>query len=148
MSKFSFKPSVYGTGKKPFEKVIKCKGGLPKEFEIGSEVIGSNGNSKSPRYKVVAINWYETTDSFQRMSCWEYTCINVSNPKDVQFFYESGLKLSSKICKYAVYGNKMIGKTVKDVDFDYDELTITFEDGSVASFGADHGQCSGYLTFG
>jgi len=119
----------------------------PQKFDLGAEVIDSNGNSKSPKYKVVDINWYETTDRLQIRNCWEYTCINVDNPKDVKFFYEWGLKLSSEICEYEAYGNKMIGKTVKDVDFDSNDLIITFENGSVARFGADYGQCTGYLTF-
>ena len=119
----------------------------PQKFELGVEVIDSNGNSKSPKYKIVDANWYETTDSFQRSSCWEYTCINVDNPKIVLFIYEWKLKLSSEICEYEAYGNKMIGKTVKDVDFDSNNLIITFEDGSVARFGVDYGQGTGYLTF-
>ena len=126
---------------------MKIKNTPSKKFEIGAEVIDSNGNSKSPKYKVVDINWYETTDSFRVRSCWEYTCIDIDNPKDVQFFYEWELKLSSEICKYEVYGSKMVGKTVKDVDFDSDDLVITFENGYIARFGADYGQCSGYLTF-
>tara|TARA_R110002012_G_scaffold92271_1_gene224196 strand:+ start:959 stop:1354 length:396 start_codon:yes stop_codon:yes gene_type:complete len=127
--------------------MAKFKSTPSKKFGVGAEVIGICGNSRSTKYKVVDINWYETTDSFQRSSCWEYTCINVSNPKDVQFSFEWELKLSSEICKYEVYGSKMIGETVKDVDFDHDDLIITFENGSVAKFGAGYGQCSGYLTF-
>ena len=119
----------------------------PKKFELSEEVIDSNGNSISPKYKGVDIYWYETTNSLLRRSCWEYTCISVDNFKDVEFFYEWELKLSSEICEYEAYGNKMIGKTVKDVDFDSDNLIITFENGSVARFGADYGQCTGYLTF-
>lgn len=148
MAVFSFIPPTPVKNKENTSRVLKPEDCRPeKKFFLQDEIIDSNGNSKSTKYKIIDINWYESKDTFKQPSCWEYTCANVNDKKDIKFFYEWKIKLSSEVCPYEEYGNKMVGKTVEDVEFCDDELVIKFTDGYEAKFTAEYGQCSGFFSF-
>lgn len=116
------------------------------EFTYGHEVRESNGNSLSIKYKVLNVYWHKATSTNYRDG-FKYTLCNVNDPEDIVIKYEYEIKDADQLCPYEVYGNKMVGKTVKSVDFSSDELIITFEDGHVAEFSADCCQNQGFLEF-
>jgi hypothetical protein len=126
-----------------YNKMIKPK----QKFSIGNEIIDLNGNSKSTKYKIIDVNWSESINTLVRKSCWRYTCSVVGDPEDIEFFYECEIKLSSDVCPCESYGNKMVGKTVKDVEFGWEELIIKFTDGYQAKFTAECGQNQGVFGF-
>lgn len=112
------------------------------EYFVGDEVREINGNSLSPKYKVIDVNWYETTDSFQRRSQWKYTTAEVGSPDNVAFFFGYEIKSAFTLCPYEAYGDKMVGKVVKEVFFNQNQLIIDFEDGYKAEFEACGGEYS------
>ena len=119
-----------------------------KLFGIGSIVKLCGGNSKATKHKVIDVNWYETDNSFLRRSCWKYTLSEVGNPEKIYLTMNGSWKMWSTLCPYEYYVEGMRGKTVCDVEFDEDALTLQFTDGTTYKFGADYGQSSGYLIFG
>ncbi len=117
------------------------------KFCINQEVRDHNGNSLSPVYIVLDINWFAPKGKTSSEHCFRYTLKNVDNPSEITFLREWELKSADELCPYEVYGNKIVGKKVSTVVFNSEELIINFEDGYVAKFSAGCCQNYGYLDF-
>ena len=116
------------------------------KFSYGHEVRDSDGNSLSTKYEVLNVYWHKATSASFRDG-YKYTLCNVKDPEDIAIKYEYEIKDANELCPYEVYGNKMVGKTIKSVDFSSDNLIIVFEDDYVSKFSADCCQNYGYLDF-
>ncbi len=118
------------------------------KFCINQEVRDYNGNSLSTVYVVLDVNWFAPKDKSSSEHCFRYTLKHSDAPSEIIFLREWELKSTDELCPYEVYGNKMVGKTVKSVEFSSENLLITFEDDCIAKFSADCCQNYGYLDFG
>jgi hypothetical protein len=116
------------------------------KFTYGHEVRESDGNSLSTKYEVLNAYWWKANSPTSRDG-FKYTLCNVTDPEHVITKHEYELKDANELCPYEVYGNMMVGKTIKSVDFNSDSLVIIFEDDYVSKFSADCCQNFGYLGF-
>lgn len=119
------------------------------KFCVNQEVRFSEGNSLTPVYEVLKVFWWDSENLFAEHSCYKYVLYG-KDYSDVIVRKEFEIKSADELCPcpYEVYGNKMVGKTVKSVEFSSENLIITFEDGCIAKFSADCCQNYGYLDFG
>lgn len=119
------------------KKIVKLTKTYIPKFPVGTEVRTSCGNSRTPIYEVLK---YTPPDG--KGSHAKYVILNTEVENDVRFEYEWSIKLATEVCEYEVYGDKMVGKTVKTVDYNEEGLLINFTDETNATFEVSNGDAS------
>ncbi len=99
------------------------------KFKCQDEVRIKGTNSRSPTYEVLKVR--TCTGTFRYSEC---IIVNTKDLQDVRIETCLNLKLASDVCEYEVYGDKMVGRTVKEVTYNQEGLHIVFEDGYEASY--------------